>query len=528
MTGESPGAHERRARIAFLAVTALFLVLGLLMAVGNNSPGHWDAVANLVTARNVAEGRGFVSHVVQHLAKPEALPGPDTVRAPGIPFVAGALFLLLGVTYVVPILLNVVAVVLTALCLRHALREVGAGWTADLLALLVLVSHRTYEMRSLWNNNVLALLAALLLLLTVRHIGGRIVGWKFAAALGLVAALGFFMKQTFLLGAIPLGVGLLVTDARQPLARRLAQAAAFVALFILLTAPYWGPNLVRFGEPLYSPIQGLRLPTRYGLLGTLEYFRTVHFDDPPYSYASIAAVIGARGLMERELAQWAHLFRELVMLNPFLLLAAALGLALARLQHWRLYAAVVAIAIPPIFESSYWIAERRYLFPIHVLLLFLTGLAVREWRTWAEAGASADLSRRVRRVATGLFAGALLFALLPSARQWRWELIASRHADPGWVTAVRALPRSAVVLATVPPLVSWYTRHPAVIAPIGSREDALAVVRAYRTTHYLEMDPGHPFEPPGFAPADLTLIASGDDWRLFRIEEAAGVRAPGS
>lgn len=512
---------ERRARLAYHGVLVLFVGLATVMAVQNNSPGHWDAVANLVSARNIAEGRGFVTDIVQHLARPEVLPGPDTVRAPGIPYLAGALFVLFGAAYWIPIVLNLAVIAATSLALRQAAREAGAGMTADLLALLVLVSHRTYEMRSLWNNNALALLAAVLLLVSVRHLNGRLGGWRLVGVLGVLAGAGFLVKQTLMLGVVPLGVGLLVTDLARPVRTRIVQAAAFVALFIALAAPYWVPNLLRFGDPLYSPIQGLRLPTRYGLLGTLEYFRTVRFDAEPYTYGSIVAALGTREFVEREVARWGELTYEIVALNPFVLALAAASVALVRRANWRLYAAMTAIAIPPIFESTYWITERRYLFPVFVLLLFLVALGAREWHAWGRANVVGPLRPRAGRLVAVVGVGALLYAALPAARQWRWELIASRHPDPAWVPAVRALPDDAVVLATVPPLVTWYARNPAVIAPIGARDDLVRVVRQYRPSYYLQMDPGHPVASAPFAADDATLLARGDDWALYRVQPAA-------
>ena len=519
-TAQLPLSLSRWATIAFWASFALVAILGLALALGNNLPGHWDAINNLATARNLAEGRGFVSDVVQQLAVPETLPGRESVRAPGVPFVMAAVFRIAGVSYAAPVIVALLAVLLTALCLRQAVREMGGGRAADLLGALVLLTHRTFELRSIWNNGFLALLTAFMLLLLVRHVNGRLAGWKFAIACAFVTAFGFLMKQTFMLGAIPFAVGLLVTDGERRIGTRIAQAAAFLALFAVLTAPYWLTNLVEHGQALYSPIQGLRLPTRYGILGPDRFHRTVRFGAEAYGYGNVVQAIGIGGLLAREVAHWGKLIAAFVLQNPFVVAGAIAGLAAARLRDWRIYAAVLALAIPPVFDSSYWIMEARYLFPLYPLSLFMAWMAIRGWRERWSVGTGASAAGwplRGRRVVDALATCALLWAGLHGARQWRWELIASRFDGPSWVEPVRALPGDAIVMAGTPPEVNWYTRKVSVIAPVGTHAELQRVLAEYRPTHFLDVEPEMEARRVPFASGELEELASGSTWRLYRI-----------
>src|SRR5687768_14026753 len=90
----------------FWTVAALILSAGIWYAATTRTAGIWDAVANLVAARNIAEGNGFTTDFVQDLVVPHELPGPETVRAPGAIYVIGALFRLTGVNLATPVIVN--------------------------------------------------------------------------------------------------------------------------------------------------------------------------------------------------------------------------------------------------------------------------------------------------------------------------------------------------------------------------------------------------------------------------------------
>ena len=518
---------DRWARVAFLGTLVVVTLLGTWLAIGNRLPGHWDAINNLATGRNIAEGRGYVTDVVQQLATPEPLSGPETVRPPGVPYVIGAVFRVFGVSYAAPVLVSLAIVLLTALCVRQVVRETGGTWEADVAATLILLTHRTFELRSLWNNGFLALLTALLVLLAVRQLSGRLAGWRFVVACAAVAAAGFLMKQTFMLGAIPFAVGLIVTDVRQPMSRRIAQAVSFIAIFAALTAPYWLSNLLHFGQALYSPIQGLRLPTRYGILPTDRFHRTVRYDAAPYTYQTIAALIGWRELFARELRHWGSVLWNIIAQNPFVVLPGVIGLAFAKRRDWRLYAALVAVVIPPVFDSSYWIMEPRYLFSVFPVAVVLAWLAFRGYRETVWPTRSVERARRHVRVGAGLLASAALYSALPAARQWRWSLIASRFEGPTWVSAVSALPRDAVIMAATPPEVNWYTRRHVIIAPVGTHDDLERVLAVYAPSYYLDVEPASTTRRVPFQAGELTPIAAGGDWKLWRIESSpTAARSP--
>lgn len=512
---------ETWARFGFRASFLVVALLGVVLASRNQLPGHWDAINNLATGRNIAEGRGFVTDVVQQLWVVERISGPESVRAPGVPYLAAAAFRVFGVSYAVPVCLSLSAVLLTALCLRQAVRESDGGFMGDVVGCTVLLSHSTFELLSLWNNGFLALLVSLMILVAVRHLNGRLQGWRMLLACGTLATAGFFLKQTFMLGALPFGAGLLLTDTRFSFRKRVLHASSFLVLFGALTAPYWLANLLRFGQALYSPIQELRLPTRYGLLPTDRFHRTVGLDAGEYSYANVASAIGLKGLVAQELGHWLTLVRTIILQNPIVVACAVIGLRFARRHNWRLYAALFALAIPPIFDSSYWITERRYLFPIFPISLFLAWIGIRShWQARTERSHEPQSLTRMLRAGRrgGLLLGlALLWAALPAARQWRWELIASGFSQPSWVGPVKALPADAVVLTGYPPEVNWYTRRRAVIAPLGSREDLTKVLQVYQPGYFLDIEATIPNRRVDFVSEDLVMVARTPEWGLYRI-----------
>src|SRR5262245_27084215 len=93
-------------RVAFWA-TAVFVVVSVVdLARGNASPGSPDSINNLATAREIASGRGFTSRIVHQHFVQQPVPGPETVRPPGIPFLLALCFRLFGVNLVIPVVLN--------------------------------------------------------------------------------------------------------------------------------------------------------------------------------------------------------------------------------------------------------------------------------------------------------------------------------------------------------------------------------------------------------------------------------------
>ena len=517
----SKAAWERRARAAFWLAFALVAALGIAVSLRVTTPGHWDAINNLTTARNIAEGRGYVSDFVQQLAVPMPLPGPETVRPPGVPFLMAGLFAIFGQSLVLEVLLSIIVLLAAAFTLRTAIRVAGGGWVGDVAGVVLLLAHNDYEVRSLWNNVFLSLIAALFLLVLVRSEQGRWTGWPLVIGCAALASVAFLMKQTQLLGPVPFVLLLLATDRRWPLRRRLVQGVGFLLLFAALTAPYWLTNLIEHGQALYSPIQGLRLPARYGLLPLDRWHRTLLYGAPAFTYGSVLHTIGARAMLKIELSHWRELAEAILALNPFIVAWAAAGALFIRRRDWRVYALVAALCIPPVFDAMYWVVERRYLWPLLPCLLFMAWLTVRGFRDWRSGGIGPRFALRLRRALGVVIAAALLAALVSFIRSWRWDIIAARAPIPGWISAVlRDVPPGAVVMTAAPPELDWWTRRKSVIAPLGPRRDVLAVAERYDAQYYLDTESNTPEHAVSFAPGDLRLVDRGPGWRLYVISAA--------
>ena len=189
MSTSSMGPSSRRSAIAWLdlvfwLVGAALLIAGLWVAAMNRSVGTWDAAANLVTARNMAEGRGFTTEMVQDLVVPHELPGPETVRAPGAIYVIAAVFRMTGVNLATLVILYDAWIVLSAIVLRAAVGQVAPRWLANIAGLLMLLGANNYVIVPYVNNNLLVLLTVLALWLAAWVHRTSAHGWWIAVVAG--------------------------------------------------------------------------------------------------------------------------------------------------------------------------------------------------------------------------------------------------------------------------------------------------------------------------------------------------------
>src|SRR5688572_11488824 len=246
-----PARMAQAARLAFWIAAAGFLLWAALIASVTNQVGSWDSAANLIVGRNIAEGRGFVTDFVGDYAVRHQLPGPELTRPPGLPYLLAATYRIFGPTLSAHVWLNAVIVFLSALAVRTAIRIDGGTWPADVAGIAMLQVHA--PLTDAWNNNPLILTTSVMLLLAVLAIRNRIGGLLLACACAVVTAIGFFMKQTFMLSGGACALLVLFSAPGRPFRARLRDCALFGALFLVLTSPYWASNLVRYGEPLYAP-----------------------------------------------------------------------------------------------------------------------------------------------------------------------------------------------------------------------------------------------------------------------------------
>jgi 4-amino-4-deoxy-L-arabinose transferase-like glycosyltransferase len=513
----SSGSRLRALELAFWILELLVAVLGARLASLNGNDGGWDSASNLIAARNVAQGRGFTTPMVQDFVVVHTIPAPETVRAPGLVYLLAALFRVAGVSLAVPVLLNTALLLVTAIVLRVAVREVAPRWFGDVAGLLVLLSMQYWGIVSAMNNALLVLFTAMALLLAVRHAHGRLSDRATAITLGVIAAAAFLTKQSYVVGFGPLAVVMFGTKASLRPRRRASYVLLAGAIGAVLTAPYWVPNLQHYGHLIYSPIQQLRLPYRYGLVPTDGYQRAILFDHAPPSYRSMIAQLGLHEVIRHELDVARMLTTALTKEWAGLLFLALSSLLFARRRSWRLYAAAATLLIPPFFDSLYWVTESRYLFPLLPILLFVAALGIGGYAAFEAEHAPFALERRMR---TG--AGVLLGALVCTAAfdfrwGWREEYSAGRRAAPSWRSAIEALPADAVVMSDGAPMVSWWTGRKTIVEPLGTRTDLVHVAALYHPRYYLDVATQARADRPPFATGELRPVAAGSDWRLYEI-----------
>lgn len=503
-------------RFFFWLGVAAFVAASVRLAVANQSDGGWDSASNLIVARSVAAGHGFTTLQAQELVAWHPLPGRETVRAPGLAYLAAAAFAVTRNWPAAVVGLNVLTVLLAALCLRAAVRRVGPHWLAEISGILVLASPNNYELVSLLNNNLLVAAVSAGLLVAANAERRRRRGLSLVVACGVLGAAAFLVKQSYILGFAVFATIVLLADTRYALRRRAGHVVLAGALMAALSASYWYPNIRDYGTPLYSPIQKLRLPLRYGLLPLNGFQRAVYLDRTVPSYGEIARSLGTHAMLRRELDIVRMIPDSVLARGALILLWAIVGLVFVDRQRLPLVGASLALAIPPFFDALWWLAEPRYFYPLFPVLIFLSALGTSEYLA-REQDLHPEFRVRFRR-AFAVLALLMSVATMFEARWgWREEFAQARSPKPAWIAPVNGLPRDAIIMTALPPMVSWWTSRRTVVEPLGSRRDLDAVMTAYRPGFYLDIETGNRPDRPPFAEDELQPMAAGSGWALYRI-----------
>jgi hypothetical protein len=519
--GPFPTAAPRLDRVAALfgwVVFLLFVAGSLVLARANRNPGSSDSCANLILARNLAQGKEYAVGGLGELWIKRPIDAVDSIRPPGLPYLLAAVFAVTGVSLAVPVLINAVAVCVNALALRGAIRNLGGRWAGDLAMALILLS-TNYEMVSVLNNNILAACMSLLLFMATRR-GDRSRGsFWFPAALAVCSAFGFLMKQTFVLNAWPFAFLVLGSDVSKSRGRRAFEVGVFLALFLAMTSVYWGPNLLRHGEVFHSPsLASARLAARYEFLPNGPA-RTLRFDKPA-SYGEVVRTIGLGRLLLADVKQMAKTIFYSICMNPAVMLFAAAVVLFWQPSRWRDYAMVASLCAGIVFEVGvYNHHEFRYLWPMYPCLIFLAWLTVRDYEQWGKAQIGPALQARIRTAFALLGASALLIGALGGVENWRAAVGSARRPIPGWVASVkdRVDPSGVVLTSEVGPVI-WWTGRRAVVTPLGPRDDLAVVIAAYQPGYYLGVgDEELPGRKVSFLDRDLDRIDRGEGWSLYRI-----------
>ena len=519
----APSSRDMRiarvTRIAFWSASALFFLACVWLGSVNNQPGGWDSLANLIVARNIAEGHGFVTDFVGDYVVRHELPGPEFTRPPGVPYLIAPVYRLLGVSLSVHVWLNAVVILVSALLVRAAVRADGGDWPADLAGLVMLHVHA--PLTTAWNNGPLILTTAAMLLIVVLWTHARIKGTRLAIACALVTAIGFLMKQTFLLSGGACALVLLGTSPQQEWRERFRHMVVFAILFLLLTSPYWATNIARYGEPLYAPVHRFHLQIHYGASPWYEYYRRVLIDERPLTLGEVVDRVGILNMIRSELNYTRERVAAIASPNPFLLIPAALGILLMRRSEWRKYAALAALMIGPLVDTALWVVEPRYLLPLFPCIAFLGWLAVRNYRAWARGAMQPALVSRVVAGYVVVLAGTALYAVIMGWPAAHGRIISARTPTPTWTTILRTLPEDVVVMSDEPPTVSWWVRRKAIVTPVDERRDLLTAVRMYNPTYYLDL--GSIPSLTAWKAGELEPLASEPGWSLHRIRIPASV-----
>ena len=523
-----PMAARSALRATFWLGAVLFIVGVSRLAKVNVSDGGWDSASNLIAARNVAEGRGLTTNQVQDFVALHPVEGPETVRAPGLPYVMGMIFRAVGVSTSAVVWLNGLLILVAAFALRTAVRLLTDAILGDATGLLLLVSAANYELVALVNNNALVAATCIAILLAAMAHRGRLHGVPLALACGALGAAAFLVKQSYVLSFAPFATLLLGLDPRYRLPQRFAHVAIAGVSMIALTAGYWLPNLLDHGTPLYSPIQKLRIPLRYGLIPLDGYQRAVYVGQDVPGYADVARQIGVGAMLRRELDIVRMLPAAVFGRGALVICWAAATLLFARRRHWRVLGSLATLAVAPFFDALWWLPEPRYFFPLFAVLLCIAAVGTSDYRVVERAHIHPRSRWRFRTaaaIALGLIA---VGAILKARWGWRAEFAQARTPPPEWVSSIERLPAGALIMTTFPPQVGWWTRRATIIEPLPPRADLQKILGAYRPQYYLDMAPGpRPHRPP-FLDSELAVLERGEEWILYRLIEEAPAPAAGA
>lgn len=502
------------------ASVGLFAALTLLLARANHFAGNFDSEDNLVVARNIVRGLGFTNGIIQQYSALERLPGPEVVRPPGIPYLIAAGFRILGEGGHVQILINGLAILLTALLLRAALRQLSAGWVADVAAILVLLAHNNYVMIDIWNNGILTALTTALLYAAVLHETGRLRGFSFAIVCGIIGAAGFLTKQTFVVTVVPFACLLSLTEVGAPWRKRLTQLAVFLAVLVSLTAPLWIRNVVLFGNPLYHPLTSSRLAVRFGLHGTWFTQNTVLYGEK-ITYATLVKRLGVASVLNIQLIYLRDVMSAIGRLGGFVVIGAAVGGAAIAKRDFRMAGAAIALMLGPLFETYYNHVEDRYLWPMFPCLMVLAWLGVRGANRFND-GAQSRPARRARWIATAVMLGAGVLSFGEGVRGWRDDFLTAREPPPAWQKAVAQLPSNATIMTWPSAGVAWYADRPAISVPLGPPDRVRFVLKFFKPAYVLIVDneyfSAEVAKTTALLNGYLAPIASGAGWSLYRLD----------
>ena len=504
----------------FIFISIVFLLFSIYIACVNNNPGSPDSKSNLDIARNFLRGEGFTSHmVIQHFVK-QALPNPEVIRNPGVPYLLAGLFRIFSINLAIPVIINAIVILLSAWMLRSAASLLINRIYGDIAGILMLLSSN-YELISILNNNFLVLCTIILLYLSALLIKERINSVYFVLLSSLLTAIGFYIKYTFVLTSVPVVVYLLLLYKLNQEDKKLKVSFSFL-LFSIITLILCSPILLRnyslYGKVLYTPITSLRLAERYSG-PELNAWRWVHFDGP-VTLKEMMSIYGRGSIISKELIIWIKIAVKIILLNAplFVLLIASLFMN-RRKGESVIFVVLLLSMIEPVFSVLYWRQESRYMWSIYPCLILLTGMLL----------VNLNMNPRKGKVLIANIVSVLLIAGIINGIYGGFKIAteslkSAEYKAPGWVEVAGNIEAGSVIITNDPWSVAWYSGKYAVIYPIGTREDLMKVVEIYKPDYYLNTGEGFQGETPQFLNEELELIAGSDkkytQWFFYKIKDS--------
>jgi hypothetical protein len=488
----NPKSFEKLTSLIFIFISIVFMLIFAYVASISHHAGSPDSRNNLDTARNIAQGKGFTTNMVQQLYVEQKLPGPDPVRTPGVPYAYTVLYMIFGFNYWVQIVLNGLLLIIAAWVLRNAMLRITQAWFANLAGILFLISGNFY-MDELISNPFLILMTVLFLMVFTSNYTKPWNSYILAFTLAAISFVGFQMKPTNFLTAIPVSLFILLADLKSgsakpaPISRksRYAGVLIYLIIFAVSISPYLVFNQANFGKPLGVVHSALRLVDRYGGLPYGTWY-TVRIDKP-VTYSEVKSVFGMSGLVKKEIILWVRAGWKLFIMNPAIVLFVFCALiALGKKLNWKLYIPAFLLMIEPVFVTAFfWRVEIRFLWPVYPCLLFMTGLIISDFTRWSESITRTKQLAIYRNIFIVLIILSLLFSLKNSRSAILTGITFAKLTIPTWIEPIKQTPPDSVILTDDPWSVAWLTEHKSVICPAGSRDDLDIVLNMYKPDYLL-------------------------------------------
>jgi len=502
-------------RRAYIAISALALTWGTLLALAIHQPGYTDAYYYFNAGQRLVEGKGLTDpYLWTYLSAPDHLPAPSsTYWMPLESLAVAASMAVFGANFraaQVPSVLCFAALVTVAFWLGAKLgRSRRHAWLAGLLVLF------SGFFTPFWTTTDTFALYGLVGALTLVALGrGRETGdWRWFALSGGLSALAHMARADgMLLVLVLLGVALW---PRKGVTRgRSGQVAAGLVAYLLVMLPWFARNLSLLETPL--PTAGT------DTIWMRSYDELVNY--PPGTTPAEFWQWGVGNIVESRVEALTNnlgtfvAVETWVVLGPFVLAGLWVRRPDPFLLGVMLYAAGLHLAMTLVFA-----------FPGYRGGLFHSSSALLPF--WAAIGpvgldAGIDWMARWRRWRTAeaqmVFGGALVvLAALLSMAMFRQRVPGLNSNASFYETLAADLPHGAVVMVNDPAALYYHTGLSGVVVPNADPDVVPEIAARYGVT-YLVLDKNRtrPFTALYLGHEEQPFL------RLYRTYDALSADAP--